>query len=346
MKLATLGTPPFLVEGTWVTGLTNEHRDGCLAVISKDLTKVKIVPEIAPTLQDALDNWSTTEPKLQEVYIALNDNSNYYEYQHIPFNMQDVLAPLPRAYQWLDGSAYLSHVARVRKARGAEVPDNLYTDPLMYQGASDVCLGGNVPIHVGDEEWGIDFEGEVGIITDEVPYGIATEDASNHIKLIVLINDVSLRNLIPNELAKGFGFIQGKPPCAFSPVAITPDELGTAWQDTKVHLPLYVHWNHALYGQANAGVDKQFSFAQLISHAARTRKLSSGTIIGSGTISNHDATRGFSCIVEKRVVEIAESGSASTEYMKYGDVVKMEMIDANGKSIFGAIEQVIKPILN
>lgn len=324
MKLATLKTA---------------DRDGCLIVVNRELTKAKLVPEIALTLQQALDNWSSTEAQLQAVYQALNEGTG----GTIPFAANLAAAPLPRAYQWLDGSAYLSHVERVRKARGAEMPKSLYDDPLMYQGGSDNLLGAYDPIEVASEDWGIDFEAEVGVITDDVAYGITIDEAANHIKLIVLINDVSLRNLIPDELAKGFGFLHGKPASAFSPVAVTPDELGANWENSKLHLPLTVHWNGRLFGHANAGTDMQFNFARLISHAAKTRQLSAGTIIGSGTVSNVDSTTGYSCIVEKRVVEIIETGTAVTEYMRYGDKVRIEIRDGRERSLFGAIEQEVRP---
>lgn len=324
MKLATLKTT---------------DRDGRLVVVNRELTKAKSVPYIALTLQDALDNWSEIEPKLQSVYQALNKS----ETEFVPFDPCQAAAPLPRAYQWLDGSAYLSHVERVRKARGAEMPNSLFDDPLMYQGASDNMLGACDPIEAASEEWGIDFEAEIGVITDDVPYGVSINDAAPHIKLVVLINDVSLRNLIPDELAKGFGFLHGKPASAFSPVAVTPDELGKAWNDSKLHLPLKVYWNEQLVGHANAGIDMQFSFARLIHHAAKSRKLAAGTIIGSGTVSNYDSAKGYSCIVEKRVVETVETGAAITEYLRFGDKVRIEMLDTQGDSIFGAIEQEVRP---
>jgi fumarylacetoacetate (FAA) hydrolase len=324
MKLATLKT---------------DVRDGILVVVNRELTKAKLVPTIALTLQAALDNWCEVEPRLQEAYRLINESKGEF----IPFDSYKMAAPLPRAYQWLDGSAYLSHVERVRKARGAEMPENLYSDPLMYQGASDNMLGACDPIEAANEDWGIDFEAEVGVITDDVPYGVSVNDAAAHIKLAVLINDVSLRNLIPDELAKGFGFLHGKPARAFSPVAVTPDELGAAWENTKLHLPLNVTWNGQLVGNANAGEDMQFSFAQLIHHAAKSRKLAAGTIVGSGTVSNVDSTKGYSCIVEKRVVEIIETSSAMTEYLRYGDKIRIEMLDEQGHSIFGAIEQKVRP---
>ena len=323
MKLATLKT---------------EHRDGRLIVVDKHLTKY-VAPDIALTLQFALDNWSSVAPELKLIYQELNDN----QCTSAPFSAEKLAAPLPRAYQWLDGSAYLSHVERVRKARGAELPETLLDDPLMYQGASDQLLGAHEPIEAGSEAWGIDFEAEVGVMTDDVPMGISENGAAEHIKLLVLINDISLRNLIPDELAKGFGFIQGKPASAFSPVVITPDELGDNWNHGKLHLPLSVYWNDKLFGQANAGTDMQFSFPRLISHAAKTRRLSAGTIIGSGTVSNYDQNVGCSCIVEKRVIEIAISGTAKTEFMQYDDRVRIEMLDEQGQSLFGAIEQVVKP---
>jgi len=319
--------------------LKADSRDGSLVVVNHDLTRATPVPDIAPTLQDALDAWAGVEPQLLRVYQALNAG----EYESIPFDPCRAAAPLPRAYQWLDGSAYLSHVERVRKARGAELPKTLLDDPLMYQGASDVMLGACDPIEAANEDWGIDFEAEVGVITDDVEYGVSIDKAASHIKLVLLINDVSLRHLIPGELAKGFGFLHGKPASAFSPVAVTPDELGPAWQDSKLHLPLTVHWNGHLFGQANAGTDMQFNFTRLIAHAAKSRKLTAGTIIGSGTVSNYDATVGYSCIVEKRVIEIIETGAAATEFMRFGDRVRIEMRDPQGKSIFGAIEQEVRP---
>jgi fumarylacetoacetate (FAA) hydrolase len=320
--------------------LEAENRDGCLVVVNRELTKAKPVPDIALTLQDALDNWASAEPQLQRIYQVLNEDKCE---PSVPFDGCKVAAPLPRAYQWLDGSAYLSHVERVRKARGADMPKHLFDDPLMYQGASDNMLGACDPIEVANVDWGIDFEAEVGVITDDVDYGVSIENAAAHIKLIVLINDISLRNLIPDELAKGFGFLQGKPASGFSPVAVTPDEFGAAWEDNKLHLPLLVHWNGQLFGNANAGTDMQFNFAKLISHAAKTRKLAAGTIIGSGTVSNYGAVAGYSCIVEKRVVEIVETGAAVTEFMRFGDHIKIEMFDKQGQSIFGAIEQEVKP---
>ncbi len=310
-------------------------RDGYLVVVDHSLTRAVQVSEIALTLQAALDGWSVVAPELEQVYNALNRG----EMEAQVFDTTRVAAPLPRAYQWLDGSAYLSHVERVRKARGAEMPSSFLTDPLMYQGGSDSFLGACDAIVAADTDDGIDFEAEVAVITDDVPMGVTQDRASEHIKLIMLVNDVSLRNRIPAELAKGFGFLTGKPSSAFSPVVVTPDELGNAWRGQKLHAEMQVHWNDTLFGNADAGEDMQFDFAQLISHAATTRKLQAGTIIGSGTVSNRNLDNGFSCIVEKRVVEIIEHGKAMTEFMQYGDRVRIEMFDAQGESIFGAVSQ-------
>ena len=317
----------------------SERRDGELVVVDRSLSRAVAVPDIAPDLQSALDDWQRLAPQLNEVYAALNEN----RCAALPFELWQTAAPLPRAYQWLDGSAYLSHVARVRKARGAELPPEMYEDPLMYQGASDDLLGPCDAIVVADEAWGVDFEAEIGVITDDVPMGVTVAAAVEHIKLLVLVNDISLRHLIPGELAKGFGFLQGKPATAFSAVALTPDELGEDWHDGKVHLPLRVHWNDRLFGHADAGRDMQFSFPRLLNHAARTRRLRAGTILGSGTVSNDDESKGQSCIVEKRVIEIVRSGAAQTPFMRYGDRVRIEMLDRRGHSLFGAIEQIVQP---
>ncbi|MGH8281079.1 MAG: fumarylacetoacetate hydrolase family protein, partial [Gammaproteobacteria bacterium] len=257
-------------------------------------------------------------------------------------NMKELAAVLPRAPQFVDGSAYLAHVERVRKARGAEMPPSFRTDPLMYQAVSDGFLSPKESIRMADEAWGIDFESEVGVVVDDVPAGVTPAEAAKHIKLVLLINDVSLRNLIPNELGKGFGFLQSKPRSALSPIAVTPDELGDAWKDGKVHLPLVTHLNGELFGEPNAGVDMQFSFPQLIAHAAKTRPLAAGSIIGSGTIANQDESKGSSCLAEKRVLEIIKNGKATTPFMKFGDIVRIEMFDKNGASIFGAIEQTVE----
>lgn len=322
-----------------LASLKTGGRDGTLVVTSRDLTRYCPVPQIATTLQNALEHWSVCEPQLREIYCELNDGT----LEGCPLEIDCLAAPLPRAYQWLDGSAYLSHVERVRKARGAEMPPSFREDPLMYQGGSDTFLGPRDTIHAADEAWGIDFESEVAIITDDVPADITDSNAGGHIKLLMLVNDVSLRNLIPTELAKGFGFLHGKPPTVFSPVAVTLDEVGDHWKADKLHLPLITHLNGEQFGNPNAGDDMQFSFAQLIEHAAKTRPLGAGTIIGSGTISNYDLSRGCSCLAERRVLEIIEQGEASTPFMKHGDRIKIEMLDEDGSSIFGSIEQVVEP---
>ncbi|HEX4302803.1 MAG TPA: fumarylacetoacetate hydrolase family protein [Rhizomicrobium sp.] len=311
-------------------------RDGRLAVVSRDLKTCVVVPGIAPTLQAALDGWADIAPQLEEVYALLN--AGKADGAH-PFNAKNCLSPLPRAYQWADGSAYVTHVELVRKARGAEMPPSFWTDPLMYQGGSDSFIGPTDDIVAADEAWGIDFEAEVAVIVDDVPYGTDGAHATGHIKLLMLVNDVSLRNLIPNELAKNFGFFQSKPASAFSPVAVTPDELGTAWRDAKLHLPLHVALNGETFGEPDAGVDMTFSFAQLIAHAARTRALVAGTIVGSGTVSNKSGNVGSCCIAERRTLETIESGKPTTPFMTFGDRVRIEMRDAAGHSIFGAIDQ-------
>jgi fumarylacetoacetate (FAA) hydrolase len=320
--------------------LRNEKRDGSLIVVDRALRRAVAVPEIARNLQEALDYWPEASAQLQSVSEALNqgdvDNAFWLETSRLA-------APLPRAYQWLDGSAYLAHVELARKARGAEMPPEFNTDPLMYQGCSDALLGPGDPIVIENEEWGIDFETEVAVITDDVPMGITGEDAGAHIKLFVLVNDVSLRRLIPGELAKGFGFIQSKPPSSFSPVAVTPDEFGPAWDGARLHLPLLTHYNDKLFGDPDAGTDMQFGFPALITHAATTRPLSAGTIIGSGTVSNRDRSRGSSCLVEKQMLETIQTGQATTPYMRFGDRVRIEMFNEQGASIFGAINQVVLP---
>ncbi|MGE4348808.1 MAG: fumarylacetoacetate hydrolase family protein [Candidatus Berkiella sp.] len=316
--------------------LQNNTRDGELVVVSKDLKKAVRVPDIAHTLQYAVDNWHTTEAHLQEIYQALNKNTlaNAFE-----FKSSQAHSPLPRAYQWADGSAYVNHVELVRKARGAELPKEFWTDPLMYQGGSDHFLAPHQSIQIADEAWGIDFEAEVAVITNDTPMGISAHKAEQSILLLMLVNDVSLRNLIPQELAKGFGFFHSKPSSAFSPVAVTPDELGDAWDGKKVHLPLLSTLNGQLFGSPNAGVDMTFDFPTLIAHAAKTRPLVAGSIIGSGTVSNLDRSKGSSCIAEKRMLEILESGHAQTSFMQFGDSIRIEMLDKDQLSIFGAIEQ-------
>ena len=314
-------------------------RDGMLVVVARDLSRHVAVPHIAHTLQAVMDDWTHTAPRLARVYDLLNEGPVAGEK---PFHPEECAAPLPRAYQWADGSAYVTHVELVRKARGAEMPPSFWTDPLMYQGGSDCLLGPTDPILAADESWGIDLEGEVAVITDDVPMGTDAGAAEKHIKLLMLVNDVSLRNLIPAELAKGFGFLQSKPASAFSPVAVTPDELGEAWNDGKVHLPLSVWLNEERFGTPNAGEDMTFSFLQLIAHAAKTRNLCAGSIVGSGTVSNKDRLRGSACIAERRSLETIEHGAPKTPFLKFGDHVKIEMLDIDGRSIFGAIDQEVR----
>jgi len=313
-----------------------QGRDGMLVVVSRDLKRAVAVPEIAATLQQALDGWSQAAPRLARVSDLLNAGTLAGE---IVFEPRHCHAPLPRAYQWADGSAYVTHVELVRRARGAEMPPSFWIDPLMYQGGSDSFIGPTDDIAAADEAWGIDFEAEVAVVTDDVPYGIATAKAASHIKLVMLVNDVSLRNLIPAELAKNFGFFQSKPASSFSPVAVTPDELGAAWADTKLHLPLHVWLNGEKFGAPDAGVDMTFNFAQLIAHAARTRALGAGSIVGSGTVSNKSGNVGSCCIAERRTLEQIERGKPVTPFMQFGDRVRIEMFDSHGHSIFGAIDQ-------
>jgi fumarylacetoacetate (FAA) hydrolase len=334
MKLATLR------DGT---------RDGRLVVVSRDLTRCMSVPGVAISLQQALDDWRPNSVELREVSELLNDGSVPGE----PFDEAACLSPLPRAYQWADGSAYVNHVELVRKARGAEMPASFWTDPLMYQGGSDSFLAPREPIRMADEAWGIDFEAEVAVVTDDVPMGIGAEDAGGHVRLLMLVNDVSLRGLIPAELAKGFGFFQSKPSSAFSPVAVTPDELGDAWDGGKVRLPLLSTLNGQPFGRPRADADMTFEFPTLIAHAARTRPLAAGTIVGSGTVSNKgkdggpgrsitEGGDGYSCIAELRTVETLRDGQPKTPFMRFGDCIRIEMLDTAGRSIFGAIEQLVE----
>lgn len=316
--------------------LRNATRDGQLVVVSRDLTKAMAVPQIAATLQTALDDWSRMAPKLLAVAQDLEKGSLTASF---PFDVEQAMAPLPRAYQWVDGSAYVNHVELVRKARGAQMPESFWTDPLVYQGGSDDFLGARQDVPVPSEEYGIDLEGEVAVITDDVPMGTRRDQAPDHIQLVMLVNDWSLRNLIPGELTKGFGFYQSKPATAFSPVAVTPDELGAAWSEAKIHLPLAVHINGQPFGQPNAGVDMTFDFARLIEHITVTRNAGAGTIVGSGTISNYDRSLGSACIAERRTLEQLEHGKPVTPFLKFGDRVRIEMFDAAGRSLFGAIEQ-------
>ncbi|WP_299472200.1 fumarylacetoacetate hydrolase family protein [uncultured Roseibium sp.] len=330
--------------------LKDGSRDGKLVVVNERLTFCTDASHIAPTLQAALDDWDTIAPKLA----LLAESLSHEAVPTIRFHEHDALSPLPRAFQWADGSAYVNHVELVRKARGAQMPDSFWTDPLMYQGGSDTFLAPRDPIRMRDEAWGIDMEGEIAVITGDVPMGISPADALGTIRLVMLVNDVSLRGLIPAELGKGFGFFQSKPSSTFSPVAVTPDELGDAWKDGKLHLPLQVDLNGAPFGRAEAGVDMTFDFGQLIAHAAKSRDLGAGAIIGSGTVSNKldggpgkpvaEGGVGYSCIAEIRMIETIKDGQAKTPFMKFGDTVRIEMVDGDGHSIFGAIEQTVEKV--
>ena len=317
-----------------LASLKQGGRDGTLIVVSRDLSRALGAEAVAPTLQAAIEDWVTCAPKLQGLSDSLNAGNEGFA-----LDVTALASPLPRAYQWADGSAYLNHVELVRKARGAEMPPSFRHDPLMYQGGSDAFIGPRDAILAADEAFGIDMEGEVAVITDDVAMGVTAEAARAHIRLVMLVNDVSLRGLIPNELAKGFGFFHGKPATAFSPVAVTPDELGSAWDDAKLHRPLLVTFNGKQVGRADAGVEMQFDFGELIAHAARTRVLGAGAIVGSGTVSNSDRSKGWSCIAEVRMIETIEQGAPVTPFMRFGDRVRLEMLDADGATIFGAIDQ-------
>ncbi|BDS11046.1 fumarylacetoacetate hydrolase family protein [Aureispira anguillae] len=318
--------------------IDNNSRDGQLVVVNKMLTKAIAVPEIAANMQIAIDNWAQTAPALTTIYNQLNLNQLEGAFN---FLEAKIMAPIPRAYHWADGSAYVTHVELVRKARNAKLPDSFWTDPLMYMGASDAFIGAHDPIQIEQEAWGIDFESEVAVITDDVPAGVSPSQALDHIQLITIINDVSLRNLIPNELSKQFGFYQSKPWTAFAPVVVTPDELEGVWKDGKLHLPLHSTLNGELVGSPNAGIDMTFDFGKLIAHAAKTRSLMAGTVIGSGTVANQGSPNGSSCIAEIRCLEIINSGKASTPFMSFGDRIEIEMFDETGQTIFGKIDQVV-----
>jgi fumarylacetoacetate (FAA) hydrolase len=313
-------------------------RDGTLVVVSRDLKRAVEVRSIAATLQQALDGWSDIAPRLNAVAEALESGTAHGAFQ---LDIDDLAAPLPRAYEFVDGSAYLPHVERVRRARNAEVPQSFYVDPLMYQATSAQFLGPQDPVQVVSEDYGIDLEAEVVVVTDDVPMAVTPEQAAAHIQLIGLVNDVSLRNLIPDELAKGFGFLQSKPRSALSPVLVTPDELDGYWEDSTLHRKLVTHIDGVLFGQPDAGTDMQFNFAQLVAHAAKTRNLTAGTIVGSGTVANQDESVGASCLAEKRMLEVIRDGKPSTPFLKYGQRVRIEMFDDAGASLFGAIEQEI-----
>jgi len=319
-----------------LASLKSAHRDGQLIIVDRALERYVPVPHIAPTLQAALDSWDAIEPELRAAAVAL-ESADPAQLQR--FDARACASPLPRAYQWLDGSAYLHHVELVRKARGAEMPASFLTDPLMYQGGSDVLLGACEDAAFVSEQQGIDLEAEVAVVTDDVPLGVTPAAAARHVKLIMLVNDWSLRNLVPGELAKGFGFLQSKPATAFSAIAATPDELAGAWRDGKLHLPLVSHINGELLGRPNAGADMNFGFYELVAHAARTRRLGAGTILGSGTVANRDPERGSSCLAERRTLEVLKYGAARTPFLKFGDRVRIEMLAESGASIFGALDQ-------
>lgn len=329
--------------------LRDGSRDGQLVVVSRDLQQAHFASDIAGRMQQLLDDWPFIAPQLNDLYVALNEGRTRHAFA---FDPTQCMAPLPRAYQWADGSAYVNHVELVRKARGAEMPPSFWTDPLMYQGGSEDLLGPCEDIVCPSEKFGIDFEAEVAVVTDDVPMGATVAEAASRIKLLMLANDVSLRNLIPAELAKGFGFLQSKPASSFSPVAVTPDELGAAWRDGKVHRPLVSTLNGSLFGRPEAGVDMTFSFPRLVAHAAKTRELRAGTIVGSGTVSNKEnggpgrpasaGGIGYSCIAEQRTVETILAGAPATPFMRFGDRIRIEMSDDAGRSIFGAIDQRIR----
>ncbi|MCY4543170.1 MAG: fumarylacetoacetate hydrolase family protein [Rhodobacteraceae bacterium] len=327
--------------------LDNGTKDGRLVVVTRDLSRYADAGETAPTLQWALDHWTRCSGALETLAAEAERNRELPE-----FRQRDARSPLPRAYQWADGSAYLNHVELVRKARGATVPRSFHSDPLMYQGGSDTFYDPQGPIVIADEAWGIDLEAEVSVIVDEVDMGADSAEAARCIRLIMLVNDVSLRNLVPAELGKGFGFFHSKPSTAFSPVAVTPDELGAAWRDARIHLPLCVDVNRQPFGRANAGIDMTFGFGDLVAHAAKTRRLAAGTIIGSGTVSNKleggpgkpisEGGAGYSCIAEIRMIETIDSGRPTTPFLRFGDRVRIWMEDSEGRTIFGAIDQTVK----
>ena len=313
-------------------------RDGQLVVVSRDLSTAHYATGIASKLQQVLDDWNFMSPQLQDLYETLNSGKARHAF---PFEPARCMAPLPRAYQWADGSAFINHVELVRRARNAEVPDTFYTDPLMYQGGSDDFIGPCDDVRVYSEAFGIDFEAEVAVITADIPMRSTPEQALEGIRLVMLANDVSLRNLIPGELAKGFGFVQSKPATAFSPVAVTLDEVADVWKDGRLHLTLQSTWNGRKVGMCDAGPEMTFHFGQLIAHLCKTRNVRAGSVIGSGTVSNKDWTHGYSCIAEKRAIETIEDGEPKTEFMKFGDTIRIEVKGKDGMSVFGAIEQEI-----
>ncbi len=321
--------------------LKDGSRDGQLVVVSRDLSQAHYATGIANSLQQVLDDWAFTAPQLEDLSVALNQGRARHAFA---FDPAQCMAPLPRAFQWADGSAYLNHVELVRKARNATVPESFYTDPLMYQGGSDDFIGPRDPIVVPDEAYGIDFESEIAVITGDVAMQVSPEEALESVRLVMLVNDVSLRHLIPDELAKGFGFLQGKPATAFSPVAVTVDELGDAWQGGRLNGVLQSAWNGRRVGLCEAGPEMTFHFGQLIAHLAKTRRVRAGSVIGSGTVSNKDWAKGYSCIAEKRCIETIENGKPSTDFMRFGDTIRIEMKGRDGQSIFGAIDQTVTPL--
>lgn len=314
-------------------------RDGRLVVVSRDNQRFTEATDVARNLQEALDDWDKKAPQLEKIYARLNSSSEGKKVSDVPF-----LAPLPRAYEWIDGSAYINHIVLVRKARGAEPPATLRTDPLIYQGGSSRFLAPKEDIALGDTAWGCDFESEIAVVLGDTPQSTKKQDAAKYVKLIMVVNDVSLRNLIPAELEKGFGFFQSKPASAFAPFAITPDELGDAWKDGRVHLPLVTKYNSTKFGDPNAGPEMHFSFFDLIEHITKTREYSAGTILGSGTVSNEDRSRGSSCLAEKRMIEKIDMGTITTPFMNYGDTIEIELFDKAGQSLCGKISQKVVPL--
>jgi fumarylacetoacetate (FAA) hydrolase len=323
--------------------LKSSSPDGQLAVVSRDLRFAKAVPDIASTLQQALDRWEEVSEALRRVYDDINESSDLLPKGGVAFNPNGACSPLPRAYQWCDGSTYIAHTERMARWRQMEIPKVLFEEPLVYQGGSDIFLGPCDPIELTSEEWGLDFEAEIAVITGAVRMGTPASRAGTHIKLLMLCNDVSLRNLIPRELGKGFGFYQSKPSSAFSPVAVTPDELGPDWDGSRLHATVISNLNGVEFGRPNSGVEMQFGFADIIAHAAKTRDLGPGSIFGSGTVANRDLSVGSSCITERRMIETVENGKAKTDYLAFGDRVRIEAFGSDGASLFGAINQVVEP---
>lgn len=315
--------------------LRDETRDGKLIVVRRDGQVYAPASDIAPSMQDALDRWDEVEPRLRDLAERLEAG----DVEHHTLDTSQLTSPLPRAYEWIDGSAYINHIVLVRKARGAEPPETLETDPLVYQGGSGVFLGPNEDVPLVDESWGLDFEAEVAVVLGDTPLGVKKDDADQHVKLLMLVNDLTWRNLIPAELGKSFGFFQSKPATAFSPFAVTPDELGDDWKEGRIDLPLKSYYNDDLFGDPEAGPEMHFSFRDLIQHITKTRAYTAGTILGSGTVSNEDRSRGSSCLAEKRMIEKIDTGEFETPFMKVGDTVRIEMLDADGNNIFGSIEQ-------